>query len=222
MLKQRLLFKKTGRSKFLSHLDLMRTFQRAFLRADIRLKHSEGFNPHSIMSFALPLSVGSESICELLDFQLEEDTQPADLVQKLNGVLPEGIEVLKEYAPKRKFNEIKWLEIEGHLDYDVGVPAGTIEALEELFQSEKLIIAKKTKKSITDFDIIPNIKRITFKQTGETEVTVKAVISAQEPSLNPKYLVEAIRVHLPGAASQPDFAVFNRVEILDKNGGLYR
>ena len=222
MLKQRLLFKKTGRSKFLSHLDLMRTFQRAFLRADIRLKHSEGFNPHPIMSFALPLSVGSESICELLDFQLEEDTQPADLVQKLNGVLPEGIEVLKEYAPKRKFNEIKWLEIEGHLDYDVGVPAGTIEALEELFQSEKLIIAKKTKKSITDFDIIPNIKRITFKQTGESEVTVKAVISAQEPSLNPKYLVEAIRVHLPGAASQPDFAVFNRVEVLDKNGGLYR
>ena len=49
----RLLFSKTGRAKYISHLDLMRTFQRAFARAGIQIKHTEGFNPHPFVSIAL-------------------------------------------------------------------------------------------------------------------------------------------------------------------------
>jgi radical SAM-linked protein len=105
MLKRRLLFTKTGRAKFLSHLDLMRTFQRAFLRADIRLRHTEGFNPHPVMSFALPLSVGTESSCELLDFQLDGDSEPDGLPDRLGRALPEGIGVLEVYEPMRKFSK---------------------------------------------------------------------------------------------------------------------
>ncbi len=70
MRRTRLLFSKTGRARYISHLDLMRTFQRVFLRAGIRLRHTEGFNPHPYMVFALPLPVGCESDCELLDFDL--------------------------------------------------------------------------------------------------------------------------------------------------------
>ena len=55
--KYRLLFSKTGRAVYISHLDLMRTLTRAFLRAECRLKYSEGFNPHPQISIALPLSV---------------------------------------------------------------------------------------------------------------------------------------------------------------------
>ena len=51
----RLLFTKTGRARYISHLDLMRTFQRAFARARIPIKHTEGFNPHPFVSIALPL-----------------------------------------------------------------------------------------------------------------------------------------------------------------------
>ena len=54
----RLLFSKTGRAKYISHLDLMRTFQRAFFRSGIQIRHTEGFNPHPFVSIALPLSVG--------------------------------------------------------------------------------------------------------------------------------------------------------------------
>ena len=54
--KYRLLFSKTGRAVYISHLDLMRTLTRAFLRAECRLKYSEGFNPHPQISIALPLS----------------------------------------------------------------------------------------------------------------------------------------------------------------------
>ena len=54
----RILFSKFGRARFISHLDLMRTIQRAFFRAGIQIKHTEGYNPHPFVSIALPLSVG--------------------------------------------------------------------------------------------------------------------------------------------------------------------
>ncbi len=221
MLRRRLLFKKTGRAKFLSHLDLMRTFQRAFLRADIRLKHSEGFNPHPVMSFALPLSVGTESVCELLDFQLEGDIEPHDMTERLNRAMPEGITALEAYEPVRKFNALKWLKIEGRLDYDNGVSGGTAGALEGLFRAESLIITKKTKKGAAESDIIPCVKQFEATQTGEEEILIEAVISAQEPALNPKYLIEAVRTHLTGAQT-PDFASFTRLEVLDESGAVFR
>lgn len=67
----RALFEKTGTAVWISHLDLMRLFQRAFARANLPLKHTQGFNPRPSVSIALPLSVGLESVCELLDFEVE-------------------------------------------------------------------------------------------------------------------------------------------------------
>ena len=72
--KLRLRFKKTGRAIYISHLDLMSTIQRAFSRAELPLKYSEGFNPRPQISIALPLSVGTGSLCEILDFKLKDDT----------------------------------------------------------------------------------------------------------------------------------------------------
>ena len=62
----RALFQKTGNAVYISHLDLMRLFQRAFKRAELPLTHTQGFNPRPSVSIALPLSVGVESRCELL------------------------------------------------------------------------------------------------------------------------------------------------------------
>ena len=67
----RVLFEKTGNAVWISHLDLMRLFQRAFKRAGLPLTHTKGFNPRPSVSIALPLSVGVESACELLDFELD-------------------------------------------------------------------------------------------------------------------------------------------------------
>ena len=104
--KYRLLFSKTGRAVYISHLDLMRTLTRAFLRAECRLKYSEGFNPHPQISIALPLSVGAESICEIMGFKLLEDRQPQDILDALSKQLPEGIEAIKVYSSERKVKEL--------------------------------------------------------------------------------------------------------------------
>ena len=72
----RLLFEKTGSAVWMSHLDLMRLFQRAFKRANLPLKHTQGFNPRPSVSIAMPMSEGVESGCELLDFDLYGEAIP--------------------------------------------------------------------------------------------------------------------------------------------------
>ena len=74
----RALFEKTGNAAYISHLDLMRMFQRSFKRAGLPLTHTKGFNPRPSVSIALPMSLGVESVCELLDFELETNDFSCD------------------------------------------------------------------------------------------------------------------------------------------------
>ena len=85
--KLRLRFEKTGRAIYISHLDLMRTMQRVFARAGLELKYSEGFNPHPQISIALPLSVGTGSLCEIMDFRLTSDTELETLPERMNAMM---------------------------------------------------------------------------------------------------------------------------------------
>ena len=68
---RRMLFEKTGTAVWMSHLDTMRLMQRAFRRAGVVLHHSQGFTPHAYVSMLLPLSVGMESICEIMEYELD-------------------------------------------------------------------------------------------------------------------------------------------------------
>ena len=215
--KLRLRFEKTGRAVYISHLDLMATMQRAFARAGLELKYSEGFNPHPLISILLPLSVGTASRCELMDFRLREDAELSALPARLTAVLPEGIRVLEAYESERKSALLKWLEIEGTLEYDHGVPE--IGKLEEFFRQSEIVIEKKTKRGIGQADIRPAIRSILFESAGE-DIRLHAVISAQEPTLNPDLLSSALRQLCPELA--PDFAEFTRLETYDAEMRIYR
>ena len=106
----RLLFSKTGRAKYISHLDLMRTFQRAFARAHIQIKHTEGFNPHPFVSIALPLSVGYSSQCEILEFGLMGDMpydQVPELLTAVNTPTPSASVVDLKYSKNDATGEEK-------------------------------------------------------------------------------------------------------------------
>ena len=217
--KLRLRFSKTGRAIYISHLDLMHTMQRAFSRAGYALKYSEGFNPHPQISIALPLSVGTASRCEIMDFKLKEDPDPAELPRKLTAALPEGIEVLEVYEPERKTAQLKWLAVDGVMEYDERCPAEMADALSAFYAREAVVITKKTKRGVGETDIRPGIREISFAP-GEKAVSVKAVISAQEPTINPELLAEALRQFAPELA--PDFAGFVRIETYDADGKVFR
>ena len=136
--KLRLRFSKTGRAVYISHLDLMRTMQRSFLRAGYQLKYSEGFNPHAQIAIALPLSVGTESLCELMDFRLEGEPDIAVLPAALTAKMPEGLEALEVYEPAHKVSEIKWLKGSSVFEYD----DRPLDAMTELWEKENSIRAE--------------------------------------------------------------------------------
>ena len=217
----RLLFQKTGNAVWISHLDLMRLFQRAFRRADLPLTHTQGFNPRPSVSIALPLSVGISSDCELLDFSLDGEEVPCqEIKRRLNESLIEGIRVQDVYQNGRKIRELTHLHTVVTLEYDNGIPEGAADGLKSLFERDTLIVPKKTKSGIQDQDIIPMIRKLNVVTAGEKEIELDAVVCCQNPTLNPVQLAAAVTLHLPEYA--PDFAKCRRVEIYDAKGNVFR
>ena len=211
MSKLRLLFVKEGTAAYISHLDLLRTVQRAFPRTELEIKHSQGFHPHPIISIVLPLPVAQSSDCELLDFEVTQDTDGSGIAEKLNEGLPEGLRVLDCYEAKRPVRE---------LAYDHGVPEGAAEALMDLFHRPELLIEKRTKrKQLAEVDIAPMIRSIAFAEEKNL-LRAAVTVRAQNPGLNPQLLEKAIARYRPDLS--PDFVRVRRRELLDEAGEIFR
>ena len=218
----RILFEKKGNAVWISHLDLMRLFQRAFKRAGLPLTHTQGFNPRPSVSIALPLSVGVESSCELLDFELDGDKVANRIVRgKLNDYLVPGIRVIKVYDNMQKIKNLALLDTVVTMEYDRGVPENAVIKLEELFAREEVPVEKKTKTNgIQDQNIIPMIKALEIVQTDANTLQLKARVWCQNPTLNPMQLHGAVVRHLPEL--KPDFVKNERIEIYDADGNVFR
>ncbi|MBQ6362175.1 MAG: DUF2344 domain-containing protein [Lachnospiraceae bacterium] len=172
-MKIRIRFSKTGILRFIGHLDLMRTFQKAAARADLPLRFSEGFHPHPLMSFASPLSVGETSCGEYMDTELTASMAGTEILDRLNAALPEEIRCLsiRQLPDEEKKKNNNAMAIFGRADYAVRIrppydellsasdPAAMISAY--LAQPARNII-KKTKRSESNVDILPYIYELSF------------------------------------------------------------
>ena len=210
----RLRFSKTGNAVWISHLDLMRALQRAFSRAGLLLKHSQGYTPHPELSIALPLSVGVASECELADFMLDEAAELSSLPERLNEKLPQGIRVLDCYEEGQKLKYLHFLKAELTLYYDAGVPDGAVDAILVLFSRPSLVVEKHGKNGPVPVDLIPMLRSLRVCAQTADRLTLIAVVSAQNPTLNPLLLPTAIAAHLPALA--PDFSKCRRLELYDE------
>ena len=218
----RIIFEKKGKAVWISHLDLMRLFQRAFKRAGLPLTHTQGFNPRPSVSIALPLSVGVESCCELLDFDLDGDKVVNRIIRgKLNDYLVPGIRVIKVYDNGQKIKNLALLDTIVTLEYDEGIPADAVRKLKDFFAQEEIPVGKKTKSGgIQDQNIVPMIRALEVAQSDDNTVLLKARICCQNPTLNPMQLHGAILRHLPELA--PSFAKCERLELYDNDGNIFR
>lgn len=217
--KLRLRFEKTGKAIYISHLDLMRVIQRVFLRAEVPIKYSEGFNPHALISICLPLPVGSASVCELMDFRVSRDVELDTLPERLNRVSPAGLRFLEAYEPERRAAQIKWLRVEGRLQYDERDPEALIPRIMELLTREELFVIRRTKRGEGEFNLAPHLREPQLQVSGG-ELILSALISAQEPTINPELIISALTRHAPECA--PDFAQFKRVETYDEALRVFR
>jgi radical SAM-linked protein len=169
----------------------------------------------------MPLSVGIESNCELLDFDLDGEVVDCnEILARLNQTLIDGVRVHQVYQTGKKIKELSFLHCHVILEYDKGIPSNAESSLKELFSATSLVVPKKSKNGMQDQDIIPMLKSIELIKAGENEVILDCVVCCQNPTLNPMQLVLAIELHLP--EFKPDFAKCRRIEIFDMNNNVFR
>lgn len=177
----RVRFTKVGSLQFISHLDLNRTMKTVMIRAGIPIKYSEGFNPHPKMVFALPLSIGTESVCELLDFKITVPMEEAELMQRLNHAFPPEMRVLAAYTPTAKFTDIRYAEY--HLESDTDFSGEPLAA-------DTILMMKRTKSGEKECNIKPMIH--SYQKDGQA---LTCVLSASPSDyLNPEYVAKLLGI----------------------------
>lgn len=191
MIRVRATFEKCGRAKYISHLDLNRCMLRTFRRSRLPIWYTEGFNPHPYYSFALALSLGFESSCEILDFNLNEDIPFDEIRDKLNAVMPEGMRIVKVAEQKQKITAIAKAEYSFSLVSDETVELFT--AVQELIASPEILIEKKTKKGLKTVDIKPDMEILTCNK-AENSIDISMYLPAgTQTNYNPTLFIEALK-----------------------------
>ena len=217
MSNHRICFSKTGTARFISHLDLMRTLQRGFLRAGISIRHTEGFHPHPYISIPLPLPLGFSSECEILEFGLLGGATPEELPKLLTQALPAGLTVHHCYEGGLPFRRLCYVRYEIDLEFDETLAEEAALAIRDITGRESHIIQKRSKKAksgITELDIIPLIHRVETIAPQGDRLHLGVLLQAQNPGLNPDLLLGALRTEFPHLA--PAYSASHRKEILDE------
>ena len=195
--KVRLEFSKTGRAKFISHLDLNRTFRTAFVRAKVAIWFTNGFNPHPKLVFSLPLSLGAESMCEFLDIRVLPPVDYEKIKESLNKNLPDDIQIKRVYKPKTKLEDLCWSRYTFKLYFN-GMSEEKANEIKTMLENPMIITkrTKKTKSGLTDVDILPGIKSSTVLFDGECVNISADLESSVDNYINPDYIIRALGKYL--------------------------
>lgn len=212
MFKVRFCYEKKDTAAYISHLDLIRTFQRSFLRAGLPVKYSQGFNPHIEMSIVVPLSTGYDSVCELCDLELTEDSLPEDFALRLNAQLPAGMRVLSVRQAQRPVGEIAYCA------YEITLPEGDCAKMTALFQ-QPVLLEKRSKRGSRQVNLTDYIRQLSFApENGRT--LCRCVLAAGNDPLNPLYITAALKQ--AGLIPENGEAHYLRTGILDKNCCIFQ
>ena len=188
--KLRVVFKKGIPARHLGHLDVLRTFVRTMRRAHLPIKYSEGFNPHVVMTFALPTGVGVTSECDIADISVVEEISPKIFLEKFNENAPSGLfEIISAEYAETKMPEIVKAEYEIEI---FGI--NDAKPIEDFFALSNIPVEKKSKKKLTEINLAEHIFENSILAVGENSVTVSATISAGNSfNVKPQLVYEAMK-----------------------------
>lgn len=159
----RVKFKKEGRARYISHLDLNRFMLRAIRRAAIPVWYTEGFNTHPYIVFGQPLSLGYSSVCEYMDFKLVEDLSVEEAETRLSKQMPEGLNIINVKEAVKKIGEIEYAEYIISIIYNNVSKYNIEKSIIPIFDYDSLVVLKKSKSGSKEVDIkeFLDIKSIT-------------------------------------------------------------
>lgn len=206
----RVTFRKLGRARYISHLDVNRTMTRALRRAGLPVWYTEGFNRHPYLTFASPLSLGFEGERETMDIRLEGEMPLDELARRLNAVMPEGLEIVSAAWAVKKAGEVAFARYR----ISLGCAASVVQAL---FAQDTVPVQKRNKKKEwKTIDLKPALAAsdATVTETPEGCEIVLTLPCSSTETVNPALIVSALG---------EDSAVsrIRRLAVLDSDGAVF-
>ncbi|RKD33212.1 TIGR03936 family radical SAM-associated protein [Thermohalobacter berrensis] len=198
----RVKFTKEEDLKYISHLDLMRLFQRAFRRANIPIKYSQGFNPHPKFSLATALPLGVTSDGEYMDIELEKEINTKTFIDDLNSVLPKGIRILKaSYVDGKKslMSLIRWSTYIVEFNIKEDLANDIVEnSINSILNKDKILITKTKRKRNKvierKIDIRKYIKDIMLLIKEGKKIIIKTTLkTGSQGNLKPNVILDLLQ-----------------------------
>lgn len=210
MNKLRLTFKKYGAAKYISHLDLLRTFTRALSRAKIPVLYSQGFNPHAQLTFALPLSVGVTSEAEMVDVSLCGEIDLMTATRRINDALPLGLEVISVQLTDSKMPKVSRAEYVVTVENEFEITEALKKQIMDALSLKEILAEKKGKKETKSVNILPHIHEFDIIETDNNMITFRMELSAGgDFNLKPELVLEGLAKH--ASLLRPQFISVHRM-----------
>lgn len=190
-------FKKGEALRYTGHLDILRTFVRGMRRAEIPFKYSEGFNPHAVMSFALPLGVGTTSECEIVEIKMNEQIPTADFIKAVNEKMPpQSIEIISaEYSDEKTPVIVK---AEYVIEYENDSPV-KYDEIEDALSGKEILIEKKSKRQMKEINLSDHIFEHRVEKKDDKTFTLYVTVSAGNTfNIKPQLLTDGLKKVCPG------------------------
>jgi radical SAM-linked protein len=197
-------FEKTGPAAMTSHLDLQRNMQRALRRSALPVRYSQGFNPHTLLSFVTALPLGYESLCEVMDVDLDEAVPALEALERLNAALPAGLRALAARVVADGFPTLSAKCDSAAYHVTFSEPHGG--AADRFLSQESVVVQKKSKSGMKAVDIRPMVYRL-----AETADGLALLLKhTNNEALRPDLLLSAMQLD--------DYERIVRTQLLDANG----
>ena len=166
-MKKRIFFNKCEEMRFISHLDLLRFFERVMIKANIPVKYSQGFHPRPKISFGNPIPLGTESFNEVLELELEKEMSNLELLNNFNSLDIKGFKVL---SVEEKSDKVGIAERFSVAIYEIESNEESIDKLFDLFSQNNIIETKEKKGKVVERDLKEKIRD--FKKENEKKIVV--------------------------------------------------
>lgn len=207
----RIKFNKKNEAKYISHLDLLRTFNRMIMRSMLTPSYSQGFNPHILLAFLQPSSVGMETKGDCAELTVSGTYNLDEVLCNLKENAPAGIEivsVIEESEPP--FNTLAFAEYTVRLEVDASK-----DEIMEFLRRDEILIEKKTKKGVKEVDIKPLMISYEVLEGIILKLTLKA---GSSENLNPQLLIKAMEKYMNVTAENVQII---REKLLTENGKAF-